>query len=617
MGVIKSLAAVAALSLVNSAQAWYNELPPCLAPFDPFVYTGCYDNGQRGQKEALTLRTDLDVQNMTVETCVSECKGNGYRLAGLSYYGVCYCGQTVSTALLEEDQCSFACTGNSSQSCGGDTQINIWMDPTFPPIEQQNDISEYVPVGCWTDDSSEGRALFYRQDNVDASTMTTDSCLKSCLNGGFPFAGTEYGGECYCGVVVGNGTQLATDAETCNVPCNGNKNQVCGGPSRLSLYVAKDLQSLEPCGSPPDTSSTISSYPVSSTSAPTSSSTIISYPVSSSTSSVTPTSEPVSSSTSSISSYPVSSTTSSESSTSAPISTTTPPPTSTSSTTKSATSTTSSAAVCTTTIVTPPTCEYKCGKWCSNPIPDWNDHGSCLVAWSQCLIQTASCFLQAGFPDSLHCFEFGEWCADVETYCHKKCLGGHCGKSDCFNSTPPKGSQPPVTHTSTIPCPTTTTTSTKKTSTKTTTTTTKAGYPTSSCPVPTPTGICVQPSNSKYGYKPGHPVGGIELPVVTCNNIKADYSQGNVFKLYTDKDSRKCPSYPRPDCNNACLDACDTQFQQCEAVYAQGCRTETSRRFSQNYKDADAACRAQHADCIHANKDISGKGHCKTWQDAC
>jgi hypothetical protein len=75
MVAIKSLAAVAALSLVNSAQAWYNELPPCLTPFDPFVYTGCYDNGQPGTKEALSLRTDLDTQNMTVETCVAECKG--------------------------------------------------------------------------------------------------------------------------------------------------------------------------------------------------------------------------------------------------------------------------------------------------------------------------------------------------------------------------------------------------------------------------------------------------------------------------------------------------------------------------------------------------------------
>ncbi|KAJ8127536.1 hypothetical protein O1611_g6100 [Lasiodiplodia mahajangana] len=241
MVAIKSVAAIAVLSLINTAQAWYNELPSCLTPFDPFVYSGCYDNGQVGQKEALSLRTDLDSQNMTVETCVAHCKGNDYRLAGLSYYGVCYCGQTVSTALLPEDQCSFPCTGNSSETCGGDTQVNIWMDPTFPPLADQTDISEYVPVGCWTDDSSDGKALFYRQDSLASDAMTTETCLQACLAGGFPFAGTEYG----------NGTDLATDASTCNMACNGNSSEICGGPARLSLYVAKDLQSLEPCGTPP------------------------------------------------------------------------------------------------------------------------------------------------------------------------------------------------------------------------------------------------------------------------------------------------------------------------------------------------------------------------------
>ncbi|KAI0486646.1 WSC domain-containing protein [Xylaria cf. heliscus] len=542
MVAIKSLAAITALALVNTAQAWYNDLPSCLSPFDPFVYTGCYDNGQPGQKEALSLRTDLDQQNMTIETCVAHCKGNNYRLAGLSYYGVCYCGQTVSTALLPEGQCSFPCSGNSSQTCGGDSEINIWMDPTFPPLEDQKDISEYVPVGCWTDDSSNGKALFYRQDNLDASTLTTEKCLQSCLSGGFPFAGTEYGGECYCGVVVGNGTDLATDQSTCNMACNGNSDQTCGGPARLSLYVAKDLQSLEPCGTPPDTSTTITTPPVTST---------------------------------------------------------TPPSTST---------TTTSAPVCTTTTVTPPTCEYKVGKWCSNPIPDWHDKKGCLVSWSQCALQTTSCFLKAGFPDALHCFEYADWCAKLDVYCLTKCLGGACdGKSTFIKKSPPKGGDSPATQTSTYPCPTTITTTTTKT-------TTTTPYPTSSCPVPTPTGICTQPTNPKYGYSPGHPVGGIELPIVTCNNIKDDYNTGNVFKLYTDKDSHKCPSYTRPKCPSACADACKTQFQQCESVYAEGCKTGS---FTQHYNDADAACKAQYNDCLTVNKNVKGTGHCTTWSDGC
>jgi hypothetical protein len=254
--------------------------------------------------------------------------------------------------------------------------------------------------------------------------------------------------------------------------------------------------------------------------------------------------------------------------------------------------------------VTPPTCEYKCGKWCSNPLPDWNDNKSCLIAWSECALQTASCFLHAGFPDSLQCFEFGDWCGKVASYCGSKCTGGTCGgKDDCYKSSPPKGGNPPVTHTSTVPCPTT--------STKTTT----AGYPTAtpSCP-PSPTGICIQPTNKLYGYGPGSPVGGIPLPIVSCNNLKADFTVGNIFKLYTNQDSRNCPAYTRPQVNFACLDACEAQQQQCEGVYAEGCRSNiASSRFGQSWNDADAACKAQYGDCVTANKYLEDTKHCSSW----
>ncbi|KAI0871876.1 WSC domain-containing protein [Hypoxylon argillaceum] len=625
MVAIKSVAAIAALSLVNTAQAWYNDLPSCLSPFEPFVYTGCYDNGQVGQPEALSLRTDLDQQNMTVEICVAHCKGNDYRLAGLSYYGVCYCGETVSTALLPEDQCTFPCSGNSSETCGGDTQINIWMDPTFPPLSEQTSITEYVPVGCWTDDSSDGKALFYRQDNLDTSTLTTELCLQSCLSGGFPFAGTEYAGECYCGVVVGNGTALASDASTCNMPCNGNSSEICGGPARLSLYVAKDLQSLEPCGTPPDTSSTITTTTTTSTTTPPPSSTSTSTTTTSTTTTSSSTTTTTTKTTTGYptTKYPTTTTTSCTTTTSTTKHTTKYPTTkypttkypttkypTTTTTTKSTTkhTTTTTAPVCTSTSVTPSNCEYSIGKWCSNPVPNWTDKKSCLVSWSQCALQGTSCFLKAGFPDSLSCFDYTTWCAELDIYCLTTCLTGDCSKSGFVKKYPAKGGLPPTTSTSTYPCPTTVVTTTTKA------TTTTAGYPTSSCPVATPTGICTQPSSSKYGYGPGHPVGGIPLPVVTCNNIKSDWSAGNVFKMYSDEDSSKCPSYPRPQCPSACADACETQYEQCEDVYTEGCKTG---KFGQSSKDADAACKAQYSDCLAINKNVKGTGQCTSWSDGC
>eukprot|EP00918_Siedleckia_nematoides_P052704 GHVU01115143.1.p1 GENE.GHVU01115143.1~~GHVU01115143.1.p1 ORF type:complete len:561 (+),score=83.89 GHVU01115143.1:154-1683(+) len=503
---------------------------------------------------------------MTQEKCMAHCKGNDYRMAGLSYYGICYCGQTVSTPLLAETECNLPCNGNSSQTCGGENSISLWMDPTFEELSGKT-IDEYVPVGCWTDESTDGgRAVFFRQDSLSADTMTNQLCLTQCLKKGMPFAGTEYAGECYCGVVLGNGTAIAEDQSTCNMPCNGDKTQTCGGSGRINLYVAKDLQSLEPCG-----------YVA---------------PVVSSTTTITATSVPTSTKTSTT------------------TSTSTKPP-----------------ATCTSTVVVPPTCEYGCGNWCSSPLPDFADEKNCLTAWSQCKIQVASCFINAGWPDAMDCFNFGEWCGKVKEYC--SISKGKNGKNGCFKSSPPRGGKPATTTTTTFPCSATSAVPTTSTT-------------TTPVPIPTPTGVCKQPTNKKYGYGVGNPVGGIELPLVTCNNIQTEWKAGKIFKLYTHSDSRKCRSYKRSDCKGACEDSCLAQYNECKDIYAEGCRTKgrsggknygsgyssvsrrsyfdetamskrTFDRFNQDYDSAKNACRVQYYDCVDENKSVRDNNTCKTF----
>ncbi|KAK0621140.1 WSC domain-containing protein [Bombardia bombarda] len=556
-------AALAAISLLGRVQAWTPELPPCLEPFQPFVYSGCYADS--GSPTTLSFRSSLDQQNMTVETCVSECKGNGYRYAGLEYYGICFCGQTVTGTELDEGQCSYPCTGNSSQTCGGSNIISIYQDPTFLPLDEV-DIEDYAPLGCWTDDSTYGRALAYPQDQLDGATLTSAGCLQACRDGGFPFAGTEYGGECWCGVVIGNDTFSAISSD-CDIPCNGNSSQTCGGRSRLNLYVANELQSLEPCGYVPP---------------------------------------PVSSSTASSTSATTSSTSTEETSTTSETTTT------------SETSTTSeTTTTCKVTHTLPPKCEWKCGNWCSSPLPDWSDVPGCKNGYSSCQLQVAACFKNAGFPASLGCFEFASWCSSVSSYCGGK---GACSKNDYTVKTPPKGGSPPTTTVITTVCPYTSTTTSKPA-----TTTTKA-------PIPTPTNICNQPSNILFGYGPGKPVGGIELPIVTCNDLPADWSY-TPFKLYSDSDSKLCKGYPRNSCTNACADACKEQYEDCIDTYAEGCKTKrdaspagsavdtsyfeyartvNKRTFgwTDSYPVAALKCKTQYADCLFENRLNTGAGKC-------
>ncbi|KAK3357550.1 hypothetical protein B0T25DRAFT_566815 [Lasiosphaeria hispida] len=140
------------------------------------------------------MRTNLDLETMTVEKRVASCMGNGYRYAGLVYYG--------------------------SQTCGGNDYFSVYQDPNFLPSEEA-DVEDYSPLG---------------------NSLATETYLSRCKPGGYLFARTEYGGECFCGVVIGNDT-YAAPATDCSIPCNGDASESCGGRSRLNLYVAEELQS--------------------------------------------------------------------------------------------------------------------------------------------------------------------------------------------------------------------------------------------------------------------------------------------------------------------------------------------------------------------------------------
>ncbi|RGP78132.1 hypothetical protein FLONG3_3701, partial [Fusarium longipes] len=292
---LRAVVAGATLALAGVAQAWHTEYPPCLDPFQPYVAAGCFQDGVPGNSgSALIYRSGQNQYNMTVEKCVAECKGNGFRYAGLKYYGVCYCGSTVGGAQLSDDQCSYPCTGNSSQTCGSDNALNIWQDPTFKTTNlggvvtnlpgTVQPIAGYKPNGCYTDNSSKGRALTWPMD-IDGSKMTPTTCLTACADQGFPLAGLEYGGECYCGNVLANDTVKA-DVGDCNVPCNGDSTLLCGGASRLSVYISMDLLSLQPCGWTPSNSASSSVSIQSSTSTTSASTSSVSSVSSSSSSSV-------------------------------------------------------------------------------------------------------------------------------------------------------------------------------------------------------------------------------------------------------------------------------------------------------------------------------------------
>jgi hypothetical protein len=97
-----------------------------------------------------------------------------------------------------------------NRGCSG--YISIYQDTTFPAVNDSV-ITDYNYVGCYSEGVG-GRALEYQQD-LNTSTITIEECLFACKAGGFAFAGVEYASQCFCNVVLGNGS-VPLPASSCS-----------------------------------------------------------------------------------------------------------------------------------------------------------------------------------------------------------------------------------------------------------------------------------------------------------------------------------------------------------------------------------------------------------------
>ncbi|XP_033733248.1 protein SLG1-like [Pecten maximus] len=85
-------------------------------------------------------------------------------------------------------------------------------------------------IGCFVD--NQDRIL--TADTYNSPHLTTDQCIRWCLERGNLLAGTQYKSHCFCGDDI-DMTKL-TDGDDCNMPCSGDGNEICGGFWRMSVY---------------------------------------------------------------------------------------------------------------------------------------------------------------------------------------------------------------------------------------------------------------------------------------------------------------------------------------------------------------------------------------------
>lgn len=220
---------------------------------------GCYTDSV-GARTLATQIYSIPGASMTIELCTAACLAAGFPLAGVEYAGECYCGTAFANgggpAPDGNSLCNMACNGNTAEKCGGPNRLNVYSH-TASSSSSTNSIlgtgtstskpssttsiatgvtglpTGWTSKGCWLDQQY-GRILPVGEP--DSATLTVESCVATCIAGGYSIAGMEYYTQCFCGNAIVNQGVLASPQSGCNTPCGGNSAEMCGGPDRMSIY---------------------------------------------------------------------------------------------------------------------------------------------------------------------------------------------------------------------------------------------------------------------------------------------------------------------------------------------------------------------------------------------
>lgn len=91
-------------------------------------------------------------------------------------------------------------------------------------------------LACYTDTVNPRTLPKLAPYTLNGSSVTATSCVNYCAANNYSYAGTEYGGECWCGnTLPDNAVKL--DSSKCSMSCKGDSNQSCGGPAALNLFA--------------------------------------------------------------------------------------------------------------------------------------------------------------------------------------------------------------------------------------------------------------------------------------------------------------------------------------------------------------------------------------------
>lgn len=180
------------------------------------VSLGCFkDSAQRDLDGFL-----FEQASMTATMCISICKSKNFNFAGTQAGKFCLCGNTYGKQGLS-DKCGTPCAGKNTEICGG-----AWANSVYPTFKEEAG----KQIGCFVD--KEPRDLVGPTDFN--SPLTGNNCVNFCKSKDFKYAGTQAGGQCFCG----NSYGAYGSSSACTSACSGNAAEKCGGTWANLIYTA-------------------------------------------------------------------------------------------------------------------------------------------------------------------------------------------------------------------------------------------------------------------------------------------------------------------------------------------------------------------------------------------
>jgi hypothetical protein len=199
-------------------------------------FIGCYTDSVTARTLTANGASAGGGGALTVALCTQACQAEGYILAGVEYSGECYCGNSASNGGGPAPDgltgCNMVCNGNSSEYCGGPNRLDVYgygQKSILAPA--------WSNLGCYTDNVQQRTLAIGMAVPGGPANMTVENCQAACRAAKYTLAGVEYSAECYCDNQLENGGGPAPDGNAqCDMACNGNPSEICGGPDRLNMY---------------------------------------------------------------------------------------------------------------------------------------------------------------------------------------------------------------------------------------------------------------------------------------------------------------------------------------------------------------------------------------------